>query len=191
MNVKRGNLMKTRENQKGFSLIELMMVVVIIGVLAGVGIPQYQKFQMKAKQSEVKTLLSSMYTSQKAFFAEWNQYYADFNAVGYGLDGNLGYYVGFSAAGIAGPATHPNTAYNNAAAPVFNAALFCTNASVNTTCDVSKARTTVLPTAVTDATGLFTFAGSSNLDSDSTIDQWTINQNKVFAQNPLFDDIAN
>ena len=39
-------------NKKGFSMIELMVVVAIIGVLAAIGIPQYSKFQAKARQSE-------------------------------------------------------------------------------------------------------------------------------------------
>ena len=69
-------MQKNKKNsQMGFSLIELMVVVVIIGILATVGVPQYQRFQMKAKRAEAKGLLSGMYTAQKAFFAEWNQYY--------------------------------------------------------------------------------------------------------------------
>ncbi len=37
------------KNNKGFSLVELMVVVAIIGVLSAVAVPQFQKFQRKAK----------------------------------------------------------------------------------------------------------------------------------------------
>lgn len=176
-------------NQKGFSLIELMMVVVIMGVLAGVGIPQYQKFQMKAKQSEVKALLSGMYTAQKAFYAEWNQYYADFNAVGYGLDGNLGYYVAFATQGVNGPSTHPNPIYRRGPR-VFNATSFC-NTRVNgqPQCNISKARTRTPVGGTTARISTFAFGGSANIDNDATLDQWRIDQNRQFTQ--VRDDIAN
>ena len=178
--------MKKVKSQAGFSLIELMMVVVIIGVLAGVGIPQYQKFQMKARQSEAKSLLSGMYTAQKAFYAEWNQYYSDFNAVGYGLSGNLGYFVSFSAAGVNGPTTHPNPAYRNSAAAVRNTTQYCL--VVANGCNGANARTTRALAGTQSTLTTFSFGAAANLDEDVTTDDWTIDQTKSFSQ--LRDDIA-
>ena len=49
--MKAARLLKT---QAGFSLIELMIVVAIIGILASIAVPNFQKFQRRAKQTEGK-----------------------------------------------------------------------------------------------------------------------------------------
>ena len=59
---------------RGFTLIELMIVVAIIGILALIAIPNFMKFQAKAKQSEAKTNLKAFYTAAKANFAEYNTF---------------------------------------------------------------------------------------------------------------------
>ena len=85
------------KSQAGFSLIELMIVVAIIGVLAAIAVPNFQRFQAKAKQSEAKTNMAAMYSAQKAFHSEWSMYDTDFNVVGFRPEGNMQYIVGFSA----------------------------------------------------------------------------------------------
>ena len=62
------------KNKKGFTLIELMIVVAIIGILAAIAIPDFLKFQAKAKQSEAKTNLGAIFTAQVAYFAEQNTF---------------------------------------------------------------------------------------------------------------------
>ena len=82
--LKKYNKMK---NQKGFSLVELMVVVAIIGILAAIAIPNYQKFQARSRQSEAKLTLSGLYTAQKIFASEWNYLSADLGQIGFALDG--------------------------------------------------------------------------------------------------------
>ncbi len=61
-------------NKKGFTLIELMIVVVIIGILAALAIPRFMRSTTKAKQSEAKQLLKQVYTMQHAYRQEFNSY---------------------------------------------------------------------------------------------------------------------
>ena len=60
-------LSKFNKSQKGFTLIELMIVVVIIGILAALAIPRFMRATTKAKQSEAKTLLKQIYTMQQTY----------------------------------------------------------------------------------------------------------------------------
>ena len=51
--------------QKGFTLIELMIVVAIIGILAAIAIPQYQNYVAKSQVSEAGTMLEQLKTNQQ------------------------------------------------------------------------------------------------------------------------------
>jgi len=57
-------------NKKGFTLIELMVVVVIIGVLAALAIPKFTDASAKAKMSEAPTTLAAYESAQLAHVAE-------------------------------------------------------------------------------------------------------------------------
>jgi type IV pilus assembly protein PilA len=59
---------------KGFTLIELMIVVAIIGILAAIAIPNFVKFQCRSKQSEAKTNLKAMYVSQESYYGEYDTF---------------------------------------------------------------------------------------------------------------------
>ena len=59
---------KQLENAKGFTLIELMIVVAILGILAVVAVPALQKYMRRAKTAEAKTQLAKIYDAASSFF---------------------------------------------------------------------------------------------------------------------------
>lgn len=89
-------------NKKGFSLVELMIVVAIIGVLTAIAIPNFQAFQARSRQSEAKAALTSIYTAEQAFHSQWEVYAAPFEAIGYQPGGDYRYATGFDDALSAG-----------------------------------------------------------------------------------------
>lgn len=72
-----------RKFQTGFTLVELMVVVAIIGLLSAVAVPNFKKYQAKAKVAEAKLQLSALYTAEQAFFSDFNMYHLCLPYMGY------------------------------------------------------------------------------------------------------------
>jgi type IV pilus assembly protein PilA len=90
------------KSNKGFTLIELMIVVAIIGILAAIAIPNFLNYQCKARQSEARTNLGTLANLQEAYWAEWNTYAADIDA----FDGEGMTELGFEISGDAARRYH-------------------------------------------------------------------------------------
>ena len=67
----------------GFTLIEMIMVVAIIGILAAVALPNYRNYQCRARQSEVKLALEDLGRAQEIYYAEANRYADTLEALNY------------------------------------------------------------------------------------------------------------
>ena len=180
-------MLKQLKGQKGFTLIELMIVVAIIGILAAIAIPNFLTYQMKARQSEAKTNLQAIRTSEIAFQAE------------------RGCYIGAAAEGVVAPAggtktiplPWPGTAITAPAGGwcvaavgtlgVFRDMGFIATGSVNyrySATAYAAAAIPVLPAAtcalavvpLVVATALvqnsFAAAAASNLDGDANVSYW-------------------
>ena len=164
-------------SKKGFTLIELMIVVAIIGILAAIAIPNFLKFQAKSKQSEAKSNLGAVYTGELSYFGETNQY-GDFNTIGWSPSGQTRYHY---CLGTYDPAVNnDNTNRGNTAdliaAPNWTGNL---NAAHYDNNDVipSVAWTPAIVNTTTPKTFI---AGAAGKISNSTVtDGWVINYNKL------------
>lgn len=175
----------SKKSQAGFSLVELMVVVAIIGVLAAVAVPQVNKYIAKARQTEAKTILSSIYTSEKAFYAEYTAYHSAFGAIGYSPEGKLRYVAGFSAAGTPAGTTHGFTTPITGVAASVNTLTYCQTGGVIATargCTLLNGATGLAPTAAlmgaTTLTPAAFTARAGAIIYGSATDAWSINQNK-------------
>ncbi|HAR41562.1 MAG TPA: pilus assembly protein PilA [Bdellovibrionales bacterium] len=172
------------KNSKGFSLIELMVVVAIIGILAAVAVPQYSKYQAKARQSEAKVALGAIFSAEKSFAVEQSNYTACIAAIGFSPEGKHFYLTGFN--GIVA-ASAPGTCYS------FSSGSTC--ASGTTHCAVADKGTyhvadtgtsgtpvtdpTKLPTTAVGATTFTVGAAGNVANTATTIDTWTMNESHL------------
>ncbi len=154
--------------QRGFTLIELMIVVAIIGILAAIAIPNFNRFQAKSKQSEAKANLKGIFTAAKARFAEKDNFGSTFADIGFAPEKNnrYTYLYGGTTAGTT---------------------LWQTRSTVDGgTGGTTEACSGGVASAVTTAAP-FTFVASAcgNVDTDTFIDGWAINHNNIMANNPV------
>lgn len=170
-----------RKSQKGFTLIELMIVVAIIGILATLGVPQFQRFQARARQAEARTNLSGIYMAMKSFQAEWNRYYGHLDAIGYAVDGRILYDAGFGASGDGVP-EHPVAEYRAPSNQRSRLRLICTgDASCSMIIPANNQVCEATTGAVQTATNTFRAVASGMVSprDGAVCDMWSITEQKM------------
>jgi type IV pilus assembly protein PilA len=174
-------------NKKGFSMIELMVVVAIIGVLAAIGIPQYSKFQAKARQSEAKLSLAALFTAEESFRQEWNQFSVSLVNIGFSVQGSrLRYVTGFVASSACAGYSTTGGAPAETTAASFT---WSDGTSVNTSGATWAVGTPDKPTGAGGSCAQTSFVGvsygtpaSSAVNPGATGgDTWTVDQSKLIS----------
>jgi prepilin-type N-terminal cleavage/methylation domain-containing protein len=81
-----------KNSSKAFTLVELLIVVVIIGILAMAAMPQYQRMVWRARLAEVPVIVGTISQAEQLFYAEHGKYPQPFDAIscyaGHGVDPN-------------------------------------------------------------------------------------------------------
>ena len=166
-------------SNKGFSLVELMVVVAIIGILAAIAVPNFQRFAAKSKQSEAKSNLSALYSAERAFQSEWQIFRADFNLNGYSPTGHLRYTHGFAAE--SGTALPTNFAALTSVKGWVNTKTYCATTVAATANYCVEILTPVAPTLPATLINDTTFTAAAGGDLTGGVvaqDTWTIDQSK-------------
>lgn len=167
----------TIKDEQGFTLIELMIVVAILGILAAIAIPNFMRFQAKSRQSEAKTNLGAIGTSAESFRAEQGTYIVTaIGNLGWAPQGTVRYSYWYDVAGTATAFPLGGAAYSGGVADL----------SASTGCNRSTAPGT---SAVAATAATYSASTKGEIDADVGCDEWSYTQARALTND--LNDVSN
>lgn len=88
-------LEKLAMNNRGFSLVEMAIVLGIISILATIGVVNFQQQLVNSRRQQAWVHLSSIYSAEKTYLAEYAVYFSDFRVLGHSPIGGIEWDYGF------------------------------------------------------------------------------------------------
>lgn len=161
-------------SEAGFTLIELMIVVGIIGILATIAIPRYETHMAKARQAEAKIALAAIYGSEKSFYSEYAAYASSMDAIGFQPEGARRFYL----TGFAGVHTGTITGYTGVLTTPSYPALANPFTCVGGPSALSPALNGDAQTFTVTSTGCLR-------NGHAVQDTWTLNEQKVLSNSVI------
>jgi type IV pilus assembly protein PilE len=135
--------MKKKLSPKGFTLIEIMIVIVIIGILTALAVPRFMTNTRRGKQTEAQLMLKQIYSMQRAYFMANSTYGCN----GVTADGTVANRDNFSTIGIQ---LHANAKYNYTIVVQNGGKSFTASASANIDDDATVDTWTIDETGILD-----------------------------------------
>jgi len=157
---------------RGFTLLELMVTIAIIGILSALSIPGFLTLQARAKQAEVKTNLRALYTLEKAFLQENSRYSSLVTEVGFAPERGNRYAYFLGGTNLNGDDRFGTATFASSTATGISVDLFKFGTVQAITVFDFTTCTTPAVTAPPGAT--FVAAAEGNIDDDLTLDVWSI-----------------
>ena len=152
--------MSVLKKQAGFTLVELLIVVAILGIVSALAIPNFLRYQAQSRQGEARTNLSAIFVSEMAYYGE-QSVYGNFSQIGYSLAGATNRYT-----------------YRVGPGTTINVDLLLPGVGID------PGQNLIVPSGITPVpVPGFTATATANLDGDLVIDMWHVNNIKQDLQN--------